>query len=205
MVEALTLTHFPDTRDSLLVRLSDSQDRLAWEQFCGIYRPLVYRLARGRGVQDADAQDLAQRVLMSVASAIDRWQRQEGVGFRNWLKRVARNETLKFLTRRPPDMAQGGTSVLAIMNGAAADENMEHAIELEYRRQLIRRAATVVRERADETTWLAFALTMIDGLSIESAAQELGRSVGTVYAARSRILKRIRETVKQLEDPNHVT
>ena len=198
------MTLCPDTRDSLLVRLSDPMDRVAWEQFCEIYRPVVYRIARARGVQDADAQDIAQRVLMSVADAISSWKRQEGTGFRNWLRRVAKNETLKFLTRRPQDIAPGGSSVIEGIRNAKVESEIEQSIELEYRRQLIRRAATMVRERAEESTWMAFSMTMVDGISIEAAARELSTSVGAVYAARSRIVRRIREMVRQLEDQKEI-
>ena len=79
----------------------------------------------------------------------------------------------------------------------------ETQIELEYRRQLFRHAAEIVRQRADETTWLAFQMTMIDGASIADAATRLGRSEGVIYAARSRIIKRLKDVVKELEsDPD---
>jgi hypothetical protein len=81
------LSEIPETRDSLLVRLKDPGDREAWDQFSVLYRPVIYRIARARGLQDADAQDLVQQVLMAVASAIPRWQRGgEHVRFRHWLR-----------------------------------------------------------------------------------------------------------------------
>lgn len=190
-----------DTRDSLLVRVQDPTDRDAWEQFAGIYRPTVYRLARGRGLQDADAQDLAQRVMMSVAAAISNW-RPSGpdVRFRHWLRRVAKNEVVKALTRRPRDQAGGGTSVAEMLNKLPDSySEIEAAVELEYRRQLVRRAAEIVRSRADEATWLAFSMTMVDGVSIAETATQLNRSEGMVYAARSRIVRRLREMVGKLE------
>ena len=61
----------PTTRPSLLVRLRDSRDEQAWGEFVEIYRPLVYRLARRRGLQDADALELVQEVMIKVASAIE--------------------------------------------------------------------------------------------------------------------------------------
>ncbi len=61
---------FPDTRRSLLVRLREARDDAAWAEFSGIYEPLIYRLARRRGFQDADARDLCQDVLRAVAGAI---------------------------------------------------------------------------------------------------------------------------------------
>ena len=53
----------PETRPSLLVRLRDPPDEQAWGEFVEIYEPLVYRLARRRGFQDADARELVQDVL----------------------------------------------------------------------------------------------------------------------------------------------
>ena len=62
---------FPDTRRSLLVRLREARDDAAWAEFTGIYEPLIYRLARRRGFQDADARDLCQDVLRAVAGRGD--------------------------------------------------------------------------------------------------------------------------------------
>jgi RNA polymerase sigma-70 factor (ECF subfamily) len=66
---------FPETRESLLLRVRSPANRDAWDQFALIYQPVIYRLARHRGMQDADAQDLAQQVLIAVASAIGRWEK----------------------------------------------------------------------------------------------------------------------------------
>ena len=194
------MNEIPDTRESLIIRMRNPSDRDAWEQFARIYRPVVYRLARRRGLQDADAQDLSQRVLIAVASAIPNWkQTTPKTRFRHWLRHVAKNEVLKVLTRQPRDRAHGGSGLTQLLNSRLDDQSViEHEIELEYRRQLVRRAAEIVRSRADETTWLAFSMTMVDDISIADAAKQLGCSEGVVYAARSRIVKRLRETVRKM-------
>ena len=192
----------PDTRDSLLIRVTNPRDQGAWEQFSRIYRPVVYNVARMRGLQDADAQDVAQQVLIAVARALPTWERRDAsTRFRHWLCRIARNATVNMLTRQPRDRAVGGDHIRADSQSENEfDGGLDAQLEREYRRQLFRKAAERVRSRADAITWQAFAITMIDGLSIPDAAAQLDRSEAVIYAARSRIIRRLRDAVKQLED-----
>ena len=68
------MTTSSQTRLSLIARLSDREDVEAWDEFTAIYVPLLYRMARQKGLQHADAEELAQEVLVAVSRAVDRWQ-----------------------------------------------------------------------------------------------------------------------------------
>ncbi len=195
------VTEFPETRESLLAEIRSPANREAWDEFAQIYRPVIYRLARRRGLQDADAQDLAQRVLMAVASAIGSYEKSnESVRFRHWLRRVARNAIVNALSRRPHDRAAGGTTVQELlMEQPDHDPGSDEQIDLEYRRELYLRAAKVVRGDVEPETWRAFEMTVVENRSIDEAAVELDKPVGTIYAARSRIMRRLREAVRELE------
>src|SRR5689334_4707499 len=83
----------PLTRASLLIRLRDGTNETAWREFMQMYGPIIYGFARNRGLQDADAADVVQDVLRSVASAIGRldYDRQQGT-FRGWLFTITRNK-----------------------------------------------------------------------------------------------------------------
>jgi RNA polymerase sigma-70 factor (ECF subfamily) len=154
-----------------------------------------------RGLQDADAQDVAQQVLIAVARALPTWQRRdESTRFRHWLCRIARNATVNMLTRQPWDRAVGGDSVQTEVPARESGNDLDSQLDREYQRQLYRRAAEIVRIRADDITWQAFAMTMIDGLSIPEAAHRLERSEAVIYAARSRIMRRLRDAVRELEE-----
>jgi RNA polymerase sigma-70 factor (ECF subfamily) len=192
----------PETRESLLLQIQSHANRLAWEEFVEIYRPVVYGIAVSRGLQHADALDLVQTVFVSVAGSIARWEkRNDQTRFRNWLLRIAKNATINALTRRPLDHAVGGEGVsLELIENARGNIPSEPELDLEYKRQVYLRAAEKVRAKVTETNWMAFELTALEGVSIEQVARELGKSVGTIYAARSRIMKQLSDIVSRLEE-----
>jgi len=191
----------PDTRHSLIVRLRDRTDQQAWLEFAAVYEPVVYRLARRRGLQHADALDLTQNVLSAVAGAIERWDPDPARGkFRGWLYRIAKNLSINALTRGHRHVGSGDTAILDLLHEQAALDGPDAALfELEYRREAFSRAADRVREEVQPATWQAFWLTGVEGRSIEEAGRSLGLSAGSVYAARSRVLARLRRTVEELE------
>lgn len=120
------MTQFPETRESLIIQVKDPENRVAWEQFIAIYRPVIVRAAAARGLQEADAQDLAQQVLFAVASAIGQWERQnEATRFRHWLRRITRNAIINAISRRPLDKAIGGSSILAVLAEHAEVDDCE--------------------------------------------------------------------------------
>jgi len=183
------MTEFPETRQSLLIHLDSARDRDGWAEFEQIYRPIVYRMARRHGLQ----------VMLSVANSIARWQQQEGARFRHWLRRVTKNAIINALTRQPPDAAAGGTDVHETLAKQAANPAAEQMFELEFRREIYRRAAQIVRSDLKAETWEAFELTAIEGQTIEEVAHQMGKSVGCIYAARSRTMKRLQTEAALLQ------
>ncbi|MFN3193677.1 MAG: RNA polymerase sigma factor [Aureliella sp.] len=196
------MTDFPQTRSTLIAQIRSPEDREAWDQFVVTYRPVIYRMARRRGMQDADAQDLVQTVLMRVAGAIQTWKKSSPeTRFRHWLRRVARNAIATAFSRHPKDAGAGGSEVLDLLAeqpAFAADVEQEFAKE--SMREHYLRAALVVKSDVDSETWRAFELTVVQGQPCEEVAILLGKSMGAVYAARSRIMRRLREQVQRLKE-----
>jgi RNA polymerase sigma-70 factor (ECF subfamily) len=191
----------PITRHSLVLRLRNPDDQAAWAEFVDVYEPLIYRLARRKGLQDADAQDLCQDVLRAVASAIERWDPDPAKGrFRAWLFRIARNLLVKFLARqRHHPRGTGSSSVQELLEAQPADDPQAEAeFAVEFRRRAFRWAADQVKGEFTSPTWQAFWQTAVETRPISDVARELGLSVGAVYIARSRVLARLRDQVQQL-------
>ena len=192
----------PETRPSLIVRLRDAADVAAWDEFVAIYGPVVYRLALRQGLQATDADDVVQQVFAAVAQSVHQWlERPQRGRFRGWLLTIARNIAIKTLIRKPTGgVGRGGDPGLeSLQELADRDGDVSSQFDLEYRREVYRWAADQVRDSVASTTWEAFQLTHIDGVSIADAAAQLKISVGNVYIARSRVISRLRELAKQFE------
>lgn len=195
------MTRSPETSDSLLLCVRDADDRASWDRFIAIYRPLVYRIGRRAGLQDSDAEDLAQRVMISVADAIPDWEKDPHKGgFRGWLNRVARNALISMLRSRKirkanGAIAEGGLCLLSL-SLEAPDDEIDRIIHQEHHRSRLRWAAEQVRHEFTQPTWRAFWLTTLGEASVPDAAKRLQISVGSVYAARSRIMRRLQELAR---------
>src|SRR5271166_1388379 len=142
------MTDSPATRQSLLVRLKDPKDGQAWSEFVAIYAPLIDRLARAKGFQEADAADLAQDVFRAVAGAIERWDPDPARGsFRGWLFRIARNLLVNFLARQPRGgRGTGRTSIQELLEAQPADDSHAQAeFAAEFKRRAFRWAAERIK------------------------------------------------------------
>ena len=188
------------TRASLILRVRDPDDTEAWIEFERRYRPIVWRMAVAQGLQNADAEDLVQTVMMKIASAIESFEpNPERARFRTWLKTIARNAIINALSRPGHFRAVGGeVGELGLQNIAVQDERTR-TLEWDYRREIFREAANEIRSEFDDSVWRCFWMTAVEQQAAESVADQLGRTIGSVYTARSRVLKRLREVVARMD------
>ena len=196
------MAHTPSTRPSLLLRLRDPQDHEAWVEFVTIYEPVIYRILRRNGLQDADAWDLMQELFLAVSRSVHRWEPAKETGsFRGWLRRVARNLVINWLKHRERrGVAAGGSDLQAMLDMLPAADGPESVeFDRELRRSLFHRAAEQVRGEVQAATWQAFWETGVVGTSPADAANKLGISVGAIRVAKCRVLARLRAAVIELE------
>src|SRR5262249_10182886 len=185
------------TRASLLLRIRDPRDRLAWGEFVRVYAPLIHAYGLRRGLQDSDAADLTQEVLHRVARASARFDYDPARGsFRGWLLTVTRNE-LRKLAARGRHLC-GETEVLRFIEQQpdAADEEVWRR---EYQWALLQWAANTVPLELRAPTWQAFWGTAVLADDTDRVARELGLSPGAIYVARSRVTARIRQEIESVE------
>lgn len=197
----MAVTESLDTNEHLLAQVCDPLNRDAWYEFVSIYRPLLYRVGRRYGLQDADAQNLVQEVLQKVARQLGNWDSGKPAGsFRRWLSTVARNAAIDSIRQVQPDIARGGTSVQTLLHEVSnRGDSSEAEFHLELERQAFRWAAARIRNEFTDSTWAAFWETMVEGQSCSQIAEVLGKKIGAIYTARSRVMQRLKEEVKQFD------
>jgi RNA polymerase sigma-70 factor, ECF subfamily len=195
------MPEFPETDYSLIDRVKDMGDGASWLEFTGIYQPVVYRLARRRGMQDADAQDIVQQVFSAIARSLVGWkQSDDQPPFRAWLTTITRNAITTALARRRPDQGTGSSSVAEALDRLPSAQQTETELIAEARREIVRWAAEQVRPEFTEQTWDIFWKTAMQDVSVAEVSKSFGRSTGAIYVARHRVLARLKEKIAEVSN-----
>lgn len=194
------MTAWPDTRQTLLARLHDPNDQQAWEEFVHVYGPLIFRVARRRGLQPADADDITQKVLVAIAQAACDWEQGNTAGrLRGWLSRVTTNAALNLLARDVKHRGSADSRVQMLLEQTPDNPELTQVWNEERQKELFRFAAKKVRPKFTAENWSCFWRTAVQNETVESVSQELGKSVGAIYVAKSRVMAHIRKVVEQVE------
>ena len=189
----------PETRPSLIVRISDLRNEAAWDEFVRAYEPFLVQLVRRQRTPERDVADVTQQLLMAIAKSVDHWSDDgQPASFRRWLGRVARNVSIKFMMRERRQIAGRGGSEFLEQLDRVPDLDVDEARLRQYDHELIVWTAKQVQQEFRESSWKAFWATQVEGRCVAEVAAELGVSAGSIYMSRSRILNRIRERIGQV-------
>jgi RNA polymerase sigma-70 factor (ECF subfamily) len=189
------------TSPTLLGRLARTPpDRDAWEEFVERYGRKIYGWCRGWGLQEADAQDVTQDVLLKLARRLATFRYDPSRSFRAWLKTVTHHAWRDFADgRNRPGAGTGDTAVLDMLHNVGAPDDLVRHLDEAFAHDLLEEAMARVRLRVQPHTWEAFRLLALEGLSGAEAAGRLDMKVATVFVARSKVQKMVQEEVRRLE------
>jgi RNA polymerase sigma-70 factor, ECF subfamily len=181
------------TSVSLLERLRQPSSGEAWERFVRLYTPLLLHWARRAGLQEQDAADLVQDVLVVLVRKMPEFQYKRDRTFRGWIRTVLLNKWRDRPRRVAPVPLDYDIEPMAQPDGDCLEER-------EYRLYVMGRAMQLIEVDFEPATWRACWETAVAGRPAADVAAELRISVNAVYLAKSRVLNRLRQDLAGLLD-----
>lgn len=189
------------TSATLLLRLrTNPQDDAAWDQFVDRYRPMIFSWCRGFCLQDADAEDVTQAVLLKLYKHVGSFQYDPAQSFRHWLKTLTHHAWHDFITNpRRADAGTGDSKIMHVLGEVTAREDLIARMESAFDQELLDFAMARVQGRLEPKTWQAFQMMALEGRSGAEAAAALDMKIANVFAYRSKVQKLLQQEVRLLE------
>jgi len=183
------------TRVSLLDRLRDTADQVAWREFADRYSDLLLRYALQRGLAIHDAEDAVQASLVRLSRSLTRFEYRAELGtFRAYLRRVVENEIRRAAERR---RSRPSTLPIDAERDVAAPESgqLEEIWNREWMDHHYRLALAAVRDVVEPQTFAAFE-SLLSGTPVAEVAAAFSMSADNVYKIKQRMRDRLREAVE---------
>ncbi|MEM8667097.1 MAG: sigma-70 family RNA polymerase sigma factor [Planctomycetota bacterium] len=185
-----------ETSLSLLEHLRSSPEAESWERLTQLYSPLIRTWLRKYDVQDSDADDLIQEVLLAISKDLCNFEHGGQTGaFRGWLKAILVNRLRNFWRsrdRRPQAPGDSGIHErLAQLEDPASA--MSQIWNREHDQYVLRQMLSLAEPHFEATTWSAFSRVALEGAKPDIVAKELGISRNAVIVAKCRVLSRLRQ------------
>jgi len=205
----VTHKEFMVTRRSLVDRLADWRDQKNWHDFFETYWKLIYSVATKSGLSDAEAQDVVQETIITVAKKIDGLKYDPKLGsFKGWLLQITRWRIADQFRKREPAAAartrRGDTSRRTATIERAADPggiDLEATWDAEWRDNMIAAAVTRVKRKVEGKQYQIFDCYVMKEWPAKKVAKELGVSMTQVYLAKHRVSALMKKELKSLESP----
>jgi RNA polymerase sigma-70 factor (ECF subfamily) len=197
----MVYSSLPTTRVTFLALLrQDPTDQAAWEVFVERYGRHIYRWCRQWQLQDADAEDVTQDILMRLAQKLRAFTYEPSRSFRGWLKTLAHHAWRNFVdSPRRAQAASGGNQAWEQMQTLEARDDLLRKLQEAFDHELLEAAKVRVRLRVAPHTWEAFRLVALEGRPVAEVAAAVQLQVAMVYVAKSKVQKMLQEEIQQLQ------
>jgi len=193
------------THASLIARLKDLGDQSSWNEFFETYWKLIYGVARKSGMTDAEAQDVVQETMVSVARHMPGFHYDPAVGsFKAWLLKMTRWRIIDQVRKRPPAVLHRppsqGTGTGTVERVIDPESNvLDHLWDAEWENNLLNAALANVKRKLDPEKYQIFDFYVNKGWPPDKVASRFQISVDQVYLAKCRITDLIRSEVTRLK------
>jgi RNA polymerase sigma factor (sigma-70 family) len=197
------------TRWSLVNRLKNWDDQESWKAFFSTYWKLIYSVAIKAGLTDAEAQEVVQETVVTVAKKMASFKADPALGsFKGWLLLITKRRIVDQLRKRPPPgrfrenkERPDETARTATLNRIPDPESLQldNRWEEEWQQNLVDAAIERVKPKVNPKQFKIFYLHVLKKFPVRQVAKTLNVNMAQVYLAKHRISKLIKKEFKYLE------
>jgi RNA polymerase sigma factor (sigma-70 family) len=193
------MSHFDQTRQTLIERIRDQHDEPAWEDFVSIYEAYIYAIIRRMGVSPSDSKDVHQDILLQIWKKLPEYRKLPGTRFRGWLGTVTLNAARYFIRGR----VNKSKTLEKLENNFAQlddkDSDIDKIINEEWDFFLADKALENVKAAFTGRGIEVFQLSL-KGESISQIAVTLKLEESSVYQLRARVKKSLTKEISRLRE-----
>jgi RNA polymerase sigma-70 factor (ECF subfamily) len=177
----------------------------AWQQISKAYLPLITGWLRRQSIRPQDADEISQEVMIVVLKRLVEFEHSGNVGaFRSWLRKITAFQIRSYTRKHLKLLPVGGDTFHKHVQ-ALEDDASELSREWDRRhdQHVVRGLLEWVQTSIEPKTFQAFKKLVLDELPAERVADELKMSLGSVYSAKSRVMRKIRQVGSDLIDESN--
>lgn len=188
------------TRSSVLKAVADTTNSAAWRRFYDLYAGFVYSIARSRGMNEGDAEEIVQSVFVDLARTLGTFEYNRAKGkFRNYLiglvvwRVTDRLRAQKKEAEAIADLVSHLPELRDSTAPAVTDFDEREWLSA-AREEALRR----LRVEANPAHYAAFVASMIDGMDTETVTRLHGITRDNLYQIRLRLSNRLKAIVAEV-------
>ena len=189
-----------NTSRTLIIRIKEQNDDLAWEQFTTTYTPFISSLIKQFGINKEDTDELTQDVLVKVWKALPNFlYERERCKFRAWLSRICKNTALNFLNSKTNKQAQQTVSNTEdLLSLTSTNSPLEASVEKEWKLFIANQAWSSVRQQFSDLHLNIYSF-MMEGNTAADTAKKFDIKENTAFIYRKSVQEAMTHSIKRLQ------
>ena len=195
----MTYRHFNNetTRSSVIRAVANTENEAAWQRFFDLYAGFVFSIARSKGLNDTDADDIVQMVFADLARNLPsfKYDREKG-RFRPYLAALVKWRVIDRLkaVRRDADLK---ADFMEEAKSAATTED-EDFEEREWQSAAMEETLRRIKPEVRPEHYAAFVASAVEGQDTDVVTKLYGISRDSLYQIRKRLTVKLREKLAEV-------
>ncbi|MBQ2624383.1 MAG: sigma-70 family RNA polymerase sigma factor [Kiritimatiellae bacterium] len=195
----MTYRHFNNetTRSSVLRAVADTENEAAWQRLFDLYAGFVFSIARSKGLNDSDADDIVQTVFADLARNLPTFEYDRAKGrFRSHLSGLVHwrvNDRLRS-GKRDAELKSAFWEE-AKSAASAEDEDFE---EREWQQAALEEALRRIKPEVRPEHYATFVASAVEGQDTDVVTKLYGISRDSLYQIRKRLTVKLHEKLAEV-------